>query len=583
MPELPEVERFRQILLPLVTSSVHSKKQSLSFELHGEKLPRKWVSEEDVKSNTNKWCCVDVLRKGKQLCMVLEPTSTKKTKKPSVKKYFYLHMGMTGRLVSPTMSCSWGHKYVLADSGEQWPPKFTYLILTSSGGETVAFADPRKFGACKFTDGFEGLDELAPDGLIETATPSQCETMAARLANQRLGIKALILDQKRVVSGVGNWVADEVLYQSQLHPDQSYLTSAQSLLVVQKLHSILSVAVTCLDQDVPYPDTWLFGYRWTGKKAGKDCEGRSLSFLQSGGRTSAIVAGIQKLKKSQKPTAKIKDEKKTAPKIPKTSKKEASTAIVEQKKPAHTMKATKQEEEATAMDPKHDFVIPRKRKIDSKETQGSKKRLTRSGSSIDPIVKSEGHKPDVVHSAATPISIPSSKVSAKKSNDKLVTKNLKHDTSASEKESILNQIDQSVKDDFRNVGFAKWRRRWLPIVQLGPYDIGQGPVRDDWMKLFRKTNKHSKHQTNTIPRLVYWYGSPRNDLSSSFSFLNVNTIVSYDEGVEQNCHKLSLIVETKRAAGKKLTCAEKMLVEGLAEIEEEVGLSKEDRLAWLEM
>ena len=61
------------------------------------------------------------------------------------------------------------------------------------------------------------------------------------------------------------------------------------------------------------------------------------------------MAGIQKLRKSQKPTAKIKDEKKTAAKIPKTSKKEASTAIVEQKKPPHTMKATKQEEEATAM------------------------------------------------------------------------------------------------------------------------------------------------------------------------------------------------------------------------------------------
>eukprot|EP00579_Thalassiosira_antarctica_P008433 CAMPEP_0201896918 /NCGR_PEP_ID=MMETSP0902-20130614/45604_1 /ASSEMBLY_ACC=CAM_ASM_000551 /TAXON_ID=420261 /ORGANISM="Thalassiosira antarctica, Strain CCMP982" /LENGTH=470 /DNA_ID=CAMNT_0048429629 /DNA_START=388 /DNA_END=1800 /DNA_ORIENTATION=- len=470
------------------------------------------------------------------------------------------------------MSCSWGHKYVLADSGEQWPPKFTYLIL-ASGGKTVAFADPRKFGACKFGDDLEGLNELAPDGLIETVTPSQCETMAARIADQRLGIKALILDQKRVVSGVGNWVADEVLYQSQLHPDQSYLTSAQSQLVVQKLHSILSIAVNCLDRDVPYPDTWLFGYRWTGKKAGKDCEGRSLSFLQSGGRTSAIVEGIQKL------STQIKDEKRATAKIPKTGKKKASTAKVEQKKPANTtMEATKLEEEATTMDQKHDIVIPRKRKIDSKETKGANKKRTMSGSSIEPVVKSEGHEPDVVRSAATPISIPSSKVPANKSNRKLVTKNSKHDTSDSEKESILKQIDQSVKEDFRTVGFAKWRRRWLPIVQLGPYDIEPGAVRDDWMKLFRKTSKHS-----TIPRLVYWYGSPRNDLSSSFSFLNANTIVSYTEGIEQNCHKLSSTVETKRAAGKKLTFAERMLVEGLAEIEVEVELSKEDRLSWLKM
>ena len=59
--------------------------------------------------------------------------------------------------------------------------------------------------------------------------------------------------------------------------------------------------------------------------------------------------------------------------------------------------------------------------------------------------------------------------------------------------------------------------------------------------------------------------------------------MSYNKGVEQNCHKLSPIVETKRATGKTLTCAKRMSVEGLAEIEEEVGLSKKDRLAWLEM
>ena len=31
-------------------------------------------------------------------------------------------------------------------------------------------------------------------------------------------IKAVLLDQERVVCGVGNWVADEVLFQSGIHP-----------------------------------------------------------------------------------------------------------------------------------------------------------------------------------------------------------------------------------------------------------------------------------------------------------------------------------------------------------------------------
>ena len=80
------------------------------------------------------------------------------------------------------------------------------------------------------------------------------------------------------------------------------------------------------------------------------------------------------------------------------------------------------------MDPKHDIVIPKKRKIDNKEMQGANERLMRSGSSIDPVVKSEVHTPDVMRSAATPNSTTSPKVPANKSNNKLVTNNLEHDT-----------------------------------------------------------------------------------------------------------------------------------------------------------
>jgi len=305
MPELPEVERFRHILLPLVREKKNGTATAVKFDLVGpaEKLPRKWVSPDDVHPmNNGKWFCRDVLRKGKQLCMVLE------NGKGEI-RHFFLHMGMTGRLVSPEMACSSGQKYV-SSNGEVWPPKFTYLVITS-GKDKVAFADPRKFGGCHFgqPDGnginniygisSSAFDELAPDGLLETSSPKQLEEMASTVANQRLGIKALILDQKRVVSGVGNWVADEVLYQCKIHPDQSYLTDEQALDVVKTLNTILNVAIDCLHQDLPFPDSWLFGYRWTGKQAGTDHRGRKLTFLTSGGRTSAIVASIQKLNKGQ--------------------------------------------------------------------------------------------------------------------------------------------------------------------------------------------------------------------------------------------------------------------------------------------
>merc|ERR1719491_1681703 len=251
----------------------------------------------------------------------------------------------------------------------------------------------------------------------------------------------------------------------------------------------------------------------------------------------------------------------------------------------------KQEEKGKAIESKGDFTIPRKRKVDNKETRVTNKIRMRNGRSIDEAVKNEGQIPNAVCSAAALIS-PLSSVALAKSNRKSATnkpkQNVKVENIAVEpiqcersakgeekKDSILKQIDQSVKDDFHTLGFAKWRKRWLPIVQLSPFDVGPGPVRDEWMKLFR--------ETTVALRLVYWYGSPRDDLSSSFSFLKANAIVGYDEGIARNCHKLTPAMEKKRALGKKLTPAESVLVDGLAEIEGEVSLPKDDRLAWLKM
>ena len=164
-----------------------------------------------------------------------------------------------------------------------------------------AFCDPRKFGKCELSDTMASFDDLAPDAFLDCAPSENTVDIIAKIEGQSLGIKALLLDQKRAVSGVGNWVADEVLYQTAIHPDQSYLTHDQSTTVIQSLYEICKCAVECLDLGKPYPANWLFPYRWTKKKAGRDGEGRPLFFLKSGGRTSAIVQSVQKLRKSQKP------------------------------------------------------------------------------------------------------------------------------------------------------------------------------------------------------------------------------------------------------------------------------------------
>jgi formamidopyrimidine-DNA glycosylase len=298
MPELPEVEQFRRILLPLVSSTSDADPpppRALEVELVKDNPPRKWLTADDVQTITNRYYCADVLRKGKLICMVLRAMSggdegapTKKSKSnassaPDAElKYLYLHMGMTGRIAAPGRACRF-LEGVKDDDGTVFPPSHTYLVL-KAGQYQVAFADPRKFGSASLSDDTAAMDVLAPDALhtLQSAQsdPSVLvEAILPKLEQQSMAIKPLLMDQKRVVAGVGNWVADEVLYQCEMHPDQNYLSTEQAQELCDALFHILSTAVDRLHNDQEFPEQWLFHYRWTNKKAAKDHKGRTLTFV----------------------------------------------------------------------------------------------------------------------------------------------------------------------------------------------------------------------------------------------------------------------------------------------------------------
>jgi len=59
-----------------------------------------------------------------------------------------------------------------------------------------------------------------------------------------------------------------------------------------------------------------------------------------------------------------------------------------------------------------------------------------------------------------------------------------------EKESILSSIPKEVTNDFRQIGFAKWDGQYQYVLQLGPYDVCPGPVRELWMKMFSEVSLH---------------------------------------------------------------------------------------------
>lgn len=282
MPELVEVEHFRQLLLPLVGASGGK----LLIESPSPTKPKGFPSEEEF-DELREYSVKDVLRKGKLIRIEFERNGREDM-------HLYLHMGMTGRISCPGRVL----KLESLKGGDSYPPPHTHLILKSNEHE-VAFSDPRRFGKVVLRPATHNeFEELAPDALTE-------ETDFDGIVENSTAIKKLLLDQRAIVSGIGNWICDEVLYQAHIHPDQTMLTSSERDIIVEKLKFILETAVSRMEDELP--EDWLFHRRWDKRKGSgvKDAKGRAVKWLTSAGRTSAICPSIQKLK-SRKQAAKRK-------------------------------------------------------------------------------------------------------------------------------------------------------------------------------------------------------------------------------------------------------------------------------------
>jgi len=310
-----EVENFRQLMLRLVTHGSSNKVPCcLSVETPSPTPPKIFPTDSDFE--IIKRCVVtNVERKGKLLRVVLLEQSSNSTtssnQQQSDKKLnLYFHMGMTGRISCPDNIPS----LESLTTSDSFPPPHTHLILkvnkrsSSNNGmdqndnddltSCVAFSDPRRFGTVSLGEPLSlQWEELAQDALMHNS-----QEFIQNISGQKKGIKSLLLDQRAVVSGVGNWIADEILYQCEIHPDQRFLTVDEATALSICLNKVLQTGIECLSLHQDYPLNWLFHHRWNKGKQGtqKDFNGKTIAYVQSGGRTSAIVPTLQKMKSSRK-------------------------------------------------------------------------------------------------------------------------------------------------------------------------------------------------------------------------------------------------------------------------------------------
>ncbi|KAJ6519326.1 AtMMH-1 [Mycena sanguinolenta] len=221
-----------------------------------------------------------------------------------------LHFGMTGMLQVKGELATY-YKETPKTASKDWPPRFMKFILhllDSATGVTtqLAFLDARRLGRVRLCESpltEPPISELGFDPILSMPSIDKFKPLVIR---RSCPIKALLLDQS-FSAGVGNWVADEILYNARVHPEQrcNTLTDEQLVALHHQTSNVCEVAVAVDADDSKFPEHWLFKHRWgKGKKSHNlklpTGESATIKWITVGGRTSAFVAELQILGGSAK-------------------------------------------------------------------------------------------------------------------------------------------------------------------------------------------------------------------------------------------------------------------------------------------
>jgi formamidopyrimidine-DNA glycosylase len=275
MPELPEVETARRMLERVAVG-----RRIVRVRCADDPIVFEGVTSARFAAALRGRQVLGARRKGKHLWLVLD-------RRP----WPLFHFGMSGGFHTPAR-----RSLPLMSSGgavEGWPPRFTRLTIWLDDGGVVAFADARRLGRIRLRHdpaseppvsllGFDAYRELPP--------PAE---FGARLRLRRAPIKAVLLDQS-FAAGVGNWIADEVLYQARISPHRraDSLTGVEADRLRATLRRVLEVAVRAGGDGAGFPRTWLFHVRW--ERGVPTPRGERLRHDAIGGRTTAWAPAVQR-------------------------------------------------------------------------------------------------------------------------------------------------------------------------------------------------------------------------------------------------------------------------------------------------
>lgn len=197
-----------------------------------------------------------------------------------------LHLGMTGEL--------------RVESADYEPRKHDHLVLQQAK-RSLVFSDPRQFGRVRFYTGKRAPDWWADLPVSVLSNEFTFEHMKVFLERHgKAPVKAVLLSQDGF-PGVGNWMADEILWQAKIHPAQKpqTLTNVQLKRLHEAVRFVCREAMRIVGKDWgDLPSHWLFRYRW--KRGGKCPRDQApLQHATVGGRTTCWCPRCQKLRSAE--------------------------------------------------------------------------------------------------------------------------------------------------------------------------------------------------------------------------------------------------------------------------------------------
>lgn len=280
MPELPEVETVRRTLERVLVG-----KKIVDAEIVPDDIVLKGIPHTLVRESVLNRTVTAAGRKGKYFWLELDE-----------RPWLFAHLGMAGwlrEIGEPTIRLREHGEAPMED--ENGRPRFLKMMLIAEDGRKIAMTDGRRLSRiwlCESPDKDIAISKLGRDCYLDLPSASE---LHAKLVKKNAPIKAILLDQA-IFAGIGNWIADEVLYVAGIRPSRhgSSLASKEIEKLRDAIQVVIAHAVSVGADKEQFPKTWLFHARWGGKSGEETLEGEKIIREQIGGRTTAWVPSRQK-------------------------------------------------------------------------------------------------------------------------------------------------------------------------------------------------------------------------------------------------------------------------------------------------